>query len=188
MSAIDLPPGIGLEGTPLAVFAAPKASRRLAVTTVILVIGFGLLTWYLVYQHPWRSGSSVQIVLPAAFTIFGLLGVAVRSARLAITRDGVRWGWTILAFTQPASRVAKAHVYADGVTLQAKRGSWWFLAARDWDRFDALVRQLRRTEMPIEEHAGRAPYRARMQSYGRFLDLMLVCAIAGSLAIALWAA
>jgi hypothetical protein len=188
VSAIDLPPGIGLSGTPLAVFHAPRRARRLAWITIVLVIGFGALSWYLALQHPWRFGTSKQLVLPLAFAAFALLGIAVRSARLAVSRDGVRWGWTSLGFTQQASRVVRASVYRDGITLESKRGSWWFLAARDWERFDALVRQLRRTDMPITEHEGKAPYRARMQSYGRFLDGMLVVTIASSIAIAIWAA
>jgi hypothetical protein len=117
-----------------------------------------------------------------------MIGLAVRSARLAVSRDGVRWGWTSLGFTQQASRVVRASVYLDGVTLESKRGSWWFLAARDWERFEALVRQLRRTDMPIAEHDIKAPYRARLQSYGRFLDLMLISSIVASIGLAIWAA
>ncbi len=131
MSALDLPPGIGLAGTPLAVFHAPRASRRLAYLSIVVAIGFGVLTWYLALQHPWRSGTSKQLVLPLANVAFSAIGIAVRSARLAINRDGVRWGWTSLGFTQQASRVVRASVYRDGVTLESKRGSWWFLAARD---------------------------------------------------------
>ena len=188
MSALDLPPGIGLAGTPLAVFHAPRPARRLAYLSVVVVIGFGALTWYFAFQHPYRKGTSGQFVLPVAFVAFASIGIAVRSARLAISRDGVRWGWTSLGFTQQASRVVRASVYRDGVTLESKRGSWWFLAARDWERFDALVRQLRRTDITIAEHDGNAPYRARMQSYGRFLDIMLISMSLGSIALALSAA
>jgi len=127
------------------------------------------------------------IVFPVAFVAFTLLGLAVRSAGVAITRDGVRWGWAVFGFHQPASRIARAHVYSDGVALEAHRGSWWFIAARDWGRFDALVRQLRRSELPIADHAGKAPLRARLQSYGRFLDGLLVVSIIGSCLVLLWA-
>lgn len=188
MSAIDLPPGIGLSGTPLGVFHAPPRSRRLAWATIVVVIGFGALTWYLALQHPWRHGTSKQLVLPIAFVALALLGIAVRSARLAVSRDGVRWGWTSLGFTQQASRVVRASIYRDGITLESKRGTWWFLAARDWERFDALVRQLRRTDMAIQEHAIKAPYRARMQSYGKFLDVLMVSTIVAAVSIAIWAA
>jgi hypothetical protein len=184
VSAVDLPPGIGLSGTPLAVFRAPQRSRRLAALSIV----FGALAWYLALQHPWRRGTSTQLVMPLALAAFSMIGLAVRSARLAVSRDGVRWGWTSLGFTQQASRVVRASVYLDGVTLESKRGSWWFLAARDWERFEALVRQLRRTDMPIAEHDIKAPYRARLQSYGRFLDLMLISSIVASIGLAIWAA
>lgn len=187
MSAIDLPPGIGLTGTPLGVFRAPVRSRRLALISIIVVVLAGALTWYFVLQHPWRRGSSKQIVLPCVFAALCLLGLAVRSARLAISRDGVRWGWGAVGFTQQVAKVVRASVYRDGITLESKRGSWWFLAQRDWDRFEALVRQLKRTELTIAEHEVKAPYRARMQSYGKFLDLLLVGSIIGSIGVAIWA-
>ncbi len=187
MSAIDLPPGIGLVGTPLGTFHAPRGARRLAKVALALVVVLGAITWALVARHPGRPSASTQVVLPVAFAAFAGLGYLVRSARVAITRDGVRWGWTALGFHQQASRIITAHIYADGIALEARRGSWWFIAARDWERFDALVRQVRRAELPISDHAGTAPLRARLQSYGRFLDLLLVGSIAGAAGVLLWA-
>lgn len=187
MSAIDLPPGIGLQGTPLGVFRAPAAARRLAAAAWAVVVVLGVVTWYFVYDHPWRAGASPQLVLPVAFAMLASVGLVIRAARIAVTRDGVRWGWTTIAFHQRASRIATAHIYCDGVALEARRGSWWFLAARDWDRFDALVRQLRRVALPIAEHDRKAPLRARLQSYGRFLDVTLVGSMAGASIVAVWA-
>jgi hypothetical protein len=188
MSAIDLPPGIGLVGTPLGTFSAPKRARRLAWIAAVIVTLLLVVTWYFVSRHPWRRGSSTQAVLPIAFLMFAGLALAVRSAKVAITRDGVRWGWTSLGFTQTASKLACAHVYSDGIALEAKRGSKWFIAERDWDRFDVLVRHLRRGEITIETHAGKAPFRQRLQSYGRFLDGLVITSIAGAFAVMLWAA
>lgn len=187
MSALDLPPGIGLQGTPLGIFTAPARSRRLAAAALVLVVGLGGCTWYFVYDHPWRRGASTQLVMPVAFALLALLGLAVRAARIAVTRDGVRWGWKVVGFHHRANRIKQAHVYRDGVALEARHGSWWFLAARDWERFDALVRQLRRAELPIADHDRRAPLRARLQSYGRFLDAMLVGAMLGAAIVAVWA-
>lgn len=187
MSAIDLPPGIGLRGTPLGRFRAPARARRLAGVALASVVVLGGVTWAIVGRHPYHRHASTQIVLPFALALFALLGWLVRSARLEITRDGVRWGWDVLSFTQEAANISRAHVWLDGVTLESKRRSWWFLGARDWDRFDALVRQLRRAELPLEEHATKAPLRARLQSYGRFLDGLLVGSIACAAAVALWA-
>jgi hypothetical protein len=155
---------------------------------LVAVIVLGVLTWYFVLKHPWPRRHGSKLVGTIALLLVALLGVAVRSARIAITRDGVRWGWSVLGFHQSASKIVVAHIYRDGVALEAKRGAWWFLAARDWDRFDALVRQLRRAELPITDHDRKAPLRARLQSYGRFLDGMLVLVIAGACVLALWAA
>jgi hypothetical protein len=188
MAALDIPPGIGLAGTPLGTFRAPVRARRLARWSLAIVVALGALTWWNVSRHPYRWHASTQIVLPVAFGAIALLGFAVRRAQLAVTRDGVRWGWEAFNFTQQASRIVTAHAYADGVALEAKRGSWWFLAARDWDRFDALVRQLRRADLNVREHDTKAPLRARLQSYGRFLDALLVGAIAGAFAVMLWSA
>jgi len=188
MSALDLPPGMGLTGAQLAVFKAPRRASVLAASAIVVTIILGVATWYFVSLRPWRRGSSIMITLPVALFALSLLGYAVRRAQLAITRDGVRWGWATLGFHQPASAIVVAHIYRDGITLEAKRGSWWFLAARDWERFDALVRQLRRSDLPTEDHDRNAPLRARMQSYGRFLDGLMVASIFGAIVIALWAA
>jgi hypothetical protein len=187
MSALDLPPGIGLLGTPLGTFHAPRRARRLALISLIVVLVLGAITWALVARHPYRRAASTQVVLPIAFAAFAGLGFLVRRARVAITRDGVRWGWTSFGFHQPATRIATAHIYRDGITLEARRGSWWFIAARDWERFDVLVRHLRRAELPLRDHSGDAPLRARLQSYGRFLDLLLVGSVIGAAAVMLWA-
>jgi hypothetical protein len=188
MSAVDLPPGIGLTGTPLGTFRAPRGARRLSATALISVVVLLAITWGFVSRHPYRYNATAQFVLPLAFAAVAVLGFVVRRARIAITRDGVRWGWKSLGFTQEAARIVTAHVYRDGIALEAKRGSWWFLAARDWDRFEALVRQLRRAELPIKDDDGKAPLRARLQSYGRFLDGLLVIAMLGGFAVMLWAA
>ncbi|HUS32068.1 MAG TPA: hypothetical protein VMZ53_26395 [Kofleriaceae bacterium] len=188
MAVVDLPPGIGLVGTPLGSFEAPKTARRLATASLLIVIFCGALTWVFVAKHWWRWHASTQFVLPIAFFAFSALGFAVRRAKVAVTRDGVRWGWTSLSFTQEAARITTCHVYRDGVALEAKRGSWWFLGARDWDRFDVLVRQLKRAELPVVEHEGKAPFRARLQSYGRFLDGLLVGSMVSAFIVMLWAA
>jgi hypothetical protein len=188
VSALDLPPGLGLAGTPLATFVAPARSRRLTTVAVIAVVILLVISWYFVSRHPYRRQSSAQVVLPAAFLLIALLAFALRRAKLAITRDGVRWGWTSLAFTQPRARFINVHIYADGITLEIQRGSRWFLAARDWERFEVLVRQMKRVDLPTRDYTIKAPLRQRLQSYGRFLDGLTVGCIAGAVAVAIWAA
>jgi hypothetical protein len=41
--------------------------------------------------------------------------------------------------------------------------------------------------MPLADHDREAPLRARLQSYGRVLDLLLAATIAASAAVAVWA-
>jgi hypothetical protein len=188
MAVVDLPPGIGLVGTPLGTFHAPRRARRLATVALVSMFAMAIVTWWFVSHHRYRWHASTQVVLPFSLLCVCTLGFLVRRATLAITRDGVRWGWTSLSFTQEAARIVTAHVYSDGVALEAKRGSQWFLGARDWDRFDGLVRQLRRAALPIQEHGIRAPFRMRRQSYGRALDGLMVIAMIAGFAVMLWAA
>jgi hypothetical protein len=186
VSAVDLPPGIGLVGHPLGRFTAPPGARRLARRTAVIVVGCGALTWVDVARHPYREEASALVVLPVALALVAALGVLIRRAEVAVTRDGVRWGWATLGFHQRADRLKRAHVFVDGVAFESRRGGWWVLAARDWERFDALVRQLRRTQLTLETHAGRAPWRARSQAYGRFLDAVLVASAAFAGLTLLW--
>src|SRR5579863_10421545 len=115
MSVVDLPPGIGLAGTPLGIFRAPAASRWRAWVSLVLVTAIGAATWALVSRHPYRYHASTQVVLPVALFACAALGAAVCSASVTVTRDGVRWGWQAFGFHQEASRIAIAHIYADGV-------------------------------------------------------------------------
>ncbi len=188
MAAIDLPPGIGLRGPALARFRAPLGARWLARVSLIAVVVLGGITWAFVSRHPYHRHASAQVVLPVAFTMVSMLGFIVRSAKLELTRDGVRWGWESVSFSQTAAAWKCAHVWTDGITLERKRGGTWFLGSGDWDRFEALVRQLRRTTLPFEDHATKAPLRARMQSYGKFLDGLLVGSIVAGFGVMLWAA
>src|SRR4051812_16231221 len=100
MSVIDLPPGIGLVGTPLGTFHAPKRARRLSTLSLVTVLAMALITWWFVSKHPYRWHSSTQIVLPFALLCVSALGFLIRRASVAVTRDGVRWGWPSLSFTQ----------------------------------------------------------------------------------------
>jgi hypothetical protein len=188
VSALDLPPGIGLVGMPLGIFHAPARARRIAGVSLTLVFVLGAITWILVARHPYHRGASAQVVLPVAFAAFAGLGLAIRRAQVAVTRDGIRWGWTSFGFHQSVASLAVAHIYSDGVAIEAKRGSRWFISARDWDRFDVLVRHLRRSQLPISDHTSRAPLRARLQSYGRFLDWLLRVSVLGAAAVMVWAA
>src|SRR3954462_11882112 len=122
MSALDLPPGIGLVGTPLGTFLAPGRARRAAAIALIAIVVLGAITWVLVSRHPYRRSSSTQVVMPIAFAAFAGLGLAGGRARVGLPPDGGRVGWTASGFPQPFSRIATPHLYGDGVALEARRG------------------------------------------------------------------
>jgi hypothetical protein len=113
-----------------------------------------------------------------------LVGLATRAAQVAVDAGGVRWGWAAVGFRLDADRLRGIDIYRDGVALRPRRGATWFIAARDWDRFELLVRAVGRLPAPIGRHPGRAPLRARLQSYGRFLDAMLVLSAAAATGLA----
>jgi hypothetical protein len=180
VTAIDAPPGLGLGGRPLGEFGSRPGPRRLAQLAFRVSLVAGALTFALIrHRHAHQATFAVLALTCVAFTSVGL---AVRRARVAIDPDGVRWGWAWAGFRMGRARLVRADVFDDGVGLVSKRGSW-FLSARDWDRFDALVRAIGRAGMPTISHPNRAPLRARLQSYGRVLDTLLIVTMAAAAAI-----
>jgi hypothetical protein len=180
MSAVDVPPGIGLAGSAVATFRAPRRARRIAHASLFFTLVFGAWTWWGVSRHPYDRNASALVVIPVSLVAVALIGVAVRRATIFIGRDGVRWGWRSVGVLQAAERIVEVRVYEDGATLRSARGHW-FLAARDWDRFDTLARALSAVGLPVTGYGGDAPWRQRLQSYGRTLDALLVLAVLAQL-------
>src|SRR5688572_32304609 len=113
------------------------------------------------------------------FAAFAGVGLAVRSARISVSADGVRWGWGWLGVRLERDRIRAVDVYRDAVAFRHRRGSTWFLTAYDWDRFDALILAVERSGLGVRRRDKGAPWLARLQSYGRFLDGLLIAAIVG---------
>jgi hypothetical protein len=180
VTAIDCPPGLGLGGAPIGEFSANPRSRRLAGAATRFAI-VAMVGTVVAARHQ-RDPSGVIVLAATAIALAGV-GYAVRRARIAVDGDGLRWGWTAVGVRLAKDSLVRADVYADGVAMVQRRGSW-FLATRDWDRWDALVRALERAGMPLATIAGPAPWRARLQSYGKILDgLMVVAILAASAAL-----
>lgn len=175
MSAVDIPPGIGVEGSAIATFRAPRRARRLAYVSLVLTVAFGGLTWLGVSRHPYGRNASMLVVIPVTMVLLSLIGVAIRRATVFVGRDGVRWGWRAIGVRQAAEKIVEVRLYNDGATLRSRRGHW-FLAARDWDRFEAMSRALTSAGLPVAAYPGKAPWRHRLQSYGRALDGLLILA------------
>jgi hypothetical protein len=190
VSAVDIPPLVGLIGTTHTAFRMRRGGRRLAIAaTVTCALGWALC-WWLLSKVPWFYWKSAALygVLPVAMFAVAAVGLAVRTARVWIDGGGVRWGWRGLHVRMEVERLACAEVYTDGVALRAKKGSRWFLAARDWDQFELLAREIERAGMPVSRQERRAPQRARVQSYGLVLDAMMLGTIVATLVAVLGAA
>ena len=166
MSALDLPPGIGLRGhaarhvSRAARRAPARARSRSALVIVLGAHHLGLRVAPSVSpprEHAGRAADRVRRVRAAR------LRRAPRARRdhprrRALGLDVARLHAGRRAHRRPRTSTATAS------RSRRARGSWWFLAARDWDRFDALVRQLRRAELPLERSRRHAPLRARSRA------------------------
>lgn len=174
MSAIDAPPGVDYAGPGPGELAAPAGKRRLARRVFWLVLGAGVATVALAARHPHRAGTHVLLAAPMFLAAVAALGWSVRRARVRVDGDGVRWGWSVAGFRLPRRRLRWVRIYTDAVALRPRRGSIWYLGAADWDGLAGLTDAFHRAGIPVETFAGRAPLWARVQSYGRFLDVLLV--------------
>lgn len=185
MSAVDAPPGLDYAGLAAGEFAAPVAKRRLARRVFFLVLIAGAITISLAGRHPHRAGAHVLLGAPLFLLAVAGLGWSVRRARLHVVDQHVRWGWSLLGFRMRRARLKWVRAYADAVALRPKRGSIWYLAARDWDDFGSLPSAFEAAGIDVEHHERNAPVWARLQSYGRFLDvLMILDAVVAILALA----
>jgi hypothetical protein len=174
MSAVDAPPGIAFAGNAAGEFVAQPRARRLARVGFYYVNFASAATFLLARRHFHRPG--IEFLLAAVLLFLGIavLGHAVRSARIRIDVDGVRWGWGLGGFRMTPDRMAKVVVYADAIALSPRRGSTWYLARRDWDQFERVPTALRRADIDYQRRDRRAPLGARLQSYGVVLDLLVV--------------
>lgn len=189
MSAIDTPPGLGLAVLlPHGTFAARRGPRRLAELGLRVTVALGALAIGFAIRRPEAPQASTCFVGALTVIALGTLGVAVRRAQVTIAADGVRWGWGRWTVRMDRDRVVKVELYDDAIALRPRRGSTWFLSRRDWDRFEAMRRTAASVGLPAEEHARKAPLAARLQSYGRVLDAIVVLAMVLGLFVAVIAA
>lgn len=174
MSAVDAPPGLDYAGLAAGEFEAPAAKRRLAGRVLVFVVLAGCATIALAARHPHRPGAHILISAPLFLISVAVLGWSVRKARLRVADAQIRWGWSLFGFHAQLSRLRWVRAYTDAVAVRPKRGSVWYLGETDWDRFADLPRALRDASIPVERFERHAPLWARLQSYGRFLDVLLV--------------
>ena len=174
MSAVDAPLLSDAAGVAAGEFASRRRPRRLAARVFYLVLVTSAVTILLALRR-FHSATS-EVLLAASLMCLCVAGVghAVRRARVRIDADGVRWGWDSLHVRVRRDRLQGIDVYRDAIAVRPQRGSTWYLSGHDWDGFDRMPGALRRAGLPSEERPRRAPVRARLQSYGIVLDLLLV--------------
>lgn len=173
MSAVDVPPRVPLSDLPAGEFESAPASHRLARRVFFFVIGAGVVTYIAAARRLHVPMIELLFVAPLACVSVAAVGYAVRRARLRIDGDGVRWGWSLFGFRMRPERLERIAAYRDAVAFTPKRGSTWYVSARDWHRFERIVGALRAAGLPFEEVPERAPLAARLQSYGAVLDGLL---------------
>ncbi len=182
MAAIDTPPGLGHDDSRAAGFAAPRGPRRLAEVAMRVTVGLAVVVVLVVARRRPDAGPTL-VTWAVTASALGLIGAAVRRARVTIAADGVRWGWGALKVRMSLERIVRVELYQDGISVRARRGSTWFLARRDWDRFESLGRAIAEVGLPCASLDRKAPFTARLQSYGRILDGLLVAAMVTAAAV-----
>ncbi len=176
MTAVVVREGQGRKAVSL---RAPRGPRALAGIAFAWTVAFALL------QAPRASlDDGLGLVLATFFAAVSAVGLATRLARLTVDGDGVHWGIGGVGFRFARGRIRAARVYTDGVTLVPESGRFaWHLGARDWARFDGFPRALGQISVPLADEAKKAPFSARMQSYGLVLDGLLGLSIVATTAL-----
>ncbi len=174
MTAVDLPPGLRFPGLGVGEFQAQPAAARLARRVFILVLLIGGVAAVLSIRRILNPVAEMALAITLLAFGIAIMGFLVRRARLRVEAGGVRWGWDLVGFTLRREELSAINVYTDAVALLPHRGSTWYVSARDWDRFDELAPALAAAGLTVQKHARTAPLGARMQSYGRVLNGLLI--------------
>jgi hypothetical protein len=161
-------------------------ARSWARAALVLVLLSATGTVALAVERAYSPAAEIAMAMALTSASVALVGYLVRHARLRVDAQGVRWGWNIAGVRLSRERLTSAHVYEDAVAFEPRRGQFWYVSSRDWDRFDQIPGALARAQLPFSRRRGKAPLRARLQSYGRVLDGLLVLdlllAVAGLMA------
>jgi hypothetical protein len=174
MTAVDLVPGTRLPGLSAGEFQAQPRARRLAGRVLVIVCMTAGLAIAFAARHV--ASPLAEVALGVALLSLGIatMGYLVRRARLRVHTAGVRWGWDAFGFTMHKSELKAVNLYTDALALVPARGSTWYVSAADWDAWPELEAAFERAEMPLSRHAQKAPFQARMQSYGPVLNGLLL--------------
>jgi hypothetical protein len=188
LTAVDAPKYRAFAGLSAGEFVARKWPKRLARVAMAYVAVTGATSIAFAARHPLRPGAEFAMVLPLMCISMAAVCLAVRQATVRITKEGIRWGWTVGGFSVGKARIDKVIAYRDAVAIRPRRGSLWYLGSSDWKDFAEFADAFENAELPIEVREDRAPFRARVQSYGRVLDAIVVVNVIVMTAVVLGAA
>lgn len=130
-----------------------------------------------------EGAAARAVVTSMVCLLLALLVITIRSARVTVDDDGIRWGWGGIGFRLATRRIAAVTLYRDAAAVKLTRGSTWWLSGRDYTPYRELCASLRRTGLPVVEEARGAPLAARLQAYGVALDVILVLSVFGATAL-----
>ncbi len=189
MSAVDAPPGLDFGGPAVGEFLGRKRPRNLARITFLLCLIDGAITYSLASKQLHAPGTSTLFVGPIMCLSIAAVGLAIRSARVRVDGDGLRWGWNLLGGRVARDQIVEVKVYSSGLTIwgQAK-ARLWYLSRYDWEAFDAIPKAFVDAGMQVEMRSGVAPLRDRLKAYGIFLDGLMVVTLLMSASLLLFAA
>jgi hypothetical protein len=125
-------------------FRAPRWTRAYTFLGALSVLALSAATFLRSVQPAadmtlGEGAAAAGMVLPMFQTAVAGLALAVRLAALRIDVDGVGWGWGEWAFLMRRERIAVLRLYRDAVAVAARRGFAWYLSARDYSPFSALL-------------------------------------------------
>ena len=149
-------------------FRAPTRARDLAGLTFL----YAILASFFAFPRQ-RDAGPLAVILPLFCVLVAGLAIAIRSARLEVSAEGVRWGWDRLSFRMGLDRLRLARVWPNAVAVVPRRGTTWVLVPRDWEPFDAFRAAFVAAGLPLEDHPSPAPRRVRVQGYGWLLDVLV---------------
>ncbi len=177
MSYLDAPVRFDPTGGNSKEHAAPEAAKRLALicfwSCLLLLLLGGVV-------HRNTTETLGMTVHAAAFAM-SCVGTFVRSARISVDDAGVLWRVSGVRFRLKLSRIKEVHAFDDSVGLVPKRGSNWYLSAGDWENFEELKKQLLKLPVSSDTYDRNAPLLAKLQAYGRMLNIGLVMSVSVSL-------
>lgn len=174
MSYLDAPFGFDPTGGPAGEVRAPKSVKAFAR---VVFAAASTLACVCVVLAMRRAGAVDNLSICLGGWAACWLGFAVRHASARVDKAGVTWGWGNTRVRMKRERIKEIVLYSDALALVPQRGSTWFLSVRDWFPMKTFSAEIAEQGFDLQVLDRRAPLRARLQSYGRMLDVVMIAGL-----------